>query len=351
MGQSTVLRPTAPYLSQAGTPPSRPALTQPGVGPSRPGFSQPGASMSRSVFARSWVVPGSGPLPPVAPTRADPRTVVLPPLSDTVARAAALANDPDACLADFAALVRGDPAVTALLMKRANSAACGGNVTDVRQAVTMLGLRACSQLAASVGMRDLLRHVPPAVAMRCEAVLRHSLLVAHVASYLNKVAGTGFAGEEFVAGLLHDVGRVLLAMRMPDAVVAADPLDFDEGPDRRAGEKTLLGTDHCAAGAEFAAASRLSPAVVRAILRHHEPFEETGEHRRLTALVAVADHLVNYAQRTRRVADYEPWSGFGYAVLSESWPAERHDRFLEALPDAVVAALRETRHTLRDGAE
>jgi len=65
------------------------------------------------------------------------------------------------------------------------------------------------------------------------------------------------------------------------------------------------------------------------------------------ALVAVADHLANHVERTRRVADYEPWTGFGYAVLSEHWSGDQHDRFGYAVPVAVVSAMRATRSSLR----
>lgn len=301
---------------------------------------------SHSVLSRSWAIPGIGPVPTAGP-RPVARVINLPPLSETVARAAALAGDPNASLIDFADLVRGDPALTAMLLKRVNSAAIGAATTDVRQAVTLLGLRTCSQLVASVGMRDLLRNAPPAVADRCEAILRHSLLTAHLASQLNRLAGVARRGEEFVAGLLHDVGRVLLAMTRPEEIEAGDPLDYTEGPDRPAHERAILGTDHCTVGAEFASTSKLPPAVVRVVLKHHAPFDDGGEYRPVTALVSVADHLANHIQRTRRVADYEPWSGFGYAVLAERWDGDKHDALRAALPSAVKAALRGTRAALR----
>jgi putative nucleotidyltransferase with HDIG domain len=312
----------------------------------RPASCASQSQVSRSVFASSWAIPSAGPSPKATGHAAD-RVVTLPPLSETVARAAALAGNPDASLSDFADLIQSDPALTALLLKRANSAAVGAVTTSVRQAVNLIGMRACSQLVASVGMRDLLRHAPPAVASRCEVILRHSLLVAHLASHLNRAGGLGLRGEEFVAGLLHDIGRVLLALSRPDEMAAADPLDFDEPPDRHTRERAMLGTDHCAAGAEFAVVSKLSPPVVRAVLKHHTPFDETGEYRPVVALVAVADHLANHVERTRRVADYEPWTGFGYAVLSEHWSGDQHDRFGYAVPVAVVSAMRATRSSLR----
>lgn len=342
MGHTTIIRPTSAN-SQVATPPPQPARA--------------GAFGTRSVLARSWAIPAASvpgiPGLPVAnrvgPDLTRPNApVTLPPLSDTVARAAALAANPNASLADFAELIRSDPVVTALLLRRANSAAVGATTADVRQAVTLLGLKACAQLVASVGVRDLLRYVPPAVTERCEAVLRHCLLVASLASYLNRAAGTGFTGDEFVAGLLHDIGRVLLAMKRPDDMAVADPLDFDEPPDRLSRERAILSTDHCAAGAEFASISKLPAGVVRAVLKHHDPFGETGEYRRLVALVAVADHLANHIQRTHRVADYDPWTGYGYAILSERWSAAEHDRFHERLP---AAAIRDTRFILRDADE
>jgi putative nucleotidyltransferase with HDIG domain len=299
--------------------------------------------MIHSLFARRPTCP----VPAVvkAVHGAD-RPEAIPTLSDTVVRAVAVATDPDATLADFVALARRDAAVTALLIKRANSAAAGGEVTDVGQAVVWLGLQTCGQLAAAVGLRDVLRGYPAGVRERCETILAHSLFVAHMAAHLNRLLALGFRGEEFTGGLLHDIGRVILSARWPADAVRVDPLDYAETPRRLAREQSAFGTNHCVVGAAFADQNGLPAVVGRVILHHHDAAGEE-EHRRLVALVATADGVANYLQRCRKLRGYDPTADHGYATLSGRWEGRDHGRFRTVLPEALRSALRDTRGTLR----
>ena len=299
--------------------------------------------MLRSLFARRPVktVPR-----PVDVGSLDLRADTVPTLSDTVVRAIALATDPNAALADFAALARRDAAVTAVLLKRSASAAFGGAANDVGQAVVWLGLATCTQLVAAVGLRDILRDYPPDVRERCEIVLCHSLFVANIAAQLNHRLGLGFRGEEYTGGLLHDIGRVVLSARFPTSASVADPLDFDESAELIVREWAAFGTDHCGVGQLFAVQNGLPEAVGRVLFRHHDPENEWG-HRRLVALVATSDGLANHLQRFRTLRGYDPNACRGYAVRAEQWEGRHHGHYRTNLPEALRAALRETRGTLR----
>lgn len=228
-------------------------------------------------------------------------------LSDTTARALALTNDPNATLAEVAELVRRDSVLTVAVLKLANSMAYRGKfaVDDLKKAVPRLGLRGCRQVLATAGMRGVFRNRPPQMADACEALLRHGLFTAALAGQLNAVAGIGFGGEAFTAGMLHDIGRLVVCVRAPDAFAQVDPLTFTETPAVLDTERALLGTTHCEVGGRFARVNGLSEAVTAAIEGHHAPVAEK-QFPLLVALTAAADDLANHVQRERTLKAYRP---------------------------------------------
>lgn len=61
-----------------------------------------------------------------------------------------------------------------------------------------------------------------------DVLSQHAFVTGLTAVHVNRIVGTGFQGEEFAAGLIHDFGRTPLALCMPDQFVSADPLDFED---------------------------------------------------------------------------------------------------------------------------
>jgi putative nucleotidyltransferase with HDIG domain len=217
---------------------------------------------------------------------------------------------------------------------------------EVRQAVLRVGLKECAKLICAYGMRRLYDRHPPAVKARCEALLRHSLFVAHIAAGLNRAAKLGHGGSEFTAGLLHDIGRVIVGVRAPAAADHADPVDAPEDGDTLRRERDVLGIDHCAVGFQFATRAELPETIVRAVLNHHRPHEE-HLRRELVALVAVADRLANYAQTARKLAGFDPDRCPAFEVLTAEWERGRRRAVRAALSAVVIGALRETRAILK----
>ena len=76
-----------------------------------------------------------------------------------------------------------------------------------------------------------------------ERLWRHSFHTAILALHFNHSCGLGYQGEEFTAGLLHDFGRTLMAVCLPERSSELDLLDFDDSPRLLEQERLLSGTD------------------------------------------------------------------------------------------------------------
>ncbi|MBX9579164.1 MAG: HDOD domain-containing protein [Gemmataceae bacterium] len=272
----------------------------------------------------------------------------FPTLSDTAVRVIALSHDPDSTIAGMAHAVRRDGVVAAAVLKAANSALYRGRyqVEDVLDAVVRLGLRGCTNVVTAFCMKGHYKHPTPDGQAACDGLLRHALFTANVAARANALLDLGFKGEEFTAGLLHDIGRVILCVRSPAGFAEADPMTFDEDGTVLAREQEAVGFDHCEVGVRFARANKLPESIAAAILNHHFPAAD-GEHRRLTALVALADRLANHVQRTHALKGYGFDACPGFRVLRAGLRPPAADELKTALPGAVVQALRATRHMLR----
>lgn len=242
---------------------------------------------------------------------------MLPTLPKAAAKAMAAANDPSQSLRQLARVVEGDPAMAAALLRLANSPLyrIGKSVDSLEQAVVRLGLRESKNLIVAVSLRSIFAKGSRTNRGVLEALWRHSFITGALCRHLNQQIGLGFQGEEFTCGLAHDLGRVLFAIILQDQFRAADPLDFHEDGDVLAHEQKVLGTDHCAFGAWFAAGQQLPSSVGSVIACHHAPMEAQS-HQMLVSLVATADHMANYVQRQRTPRGYDIGANPGWNLMA-----------------------------------
>lgn len=273
------------------------------------------------------------------------RPETYPMLSDTAVQLVALADRSDVSVAEVANLIRRDGMLAARVLRSANSAAVGarGVVDDVRQAVNRLGVRECTRLLCAVGLRGVYADHPAPVRARCDALLKHSLFVARLAGDLSKLAGVSDPGPAFTAGLLHDIGRVILCVKCGET---DDPLPTTETDDTPDEERAAYGIDHCAIGYQFATRNRLPDGAIRAALNHHRPDEEPFA-KEIVALVALAERVANHVQQKHTIADYDLSACPRFEVLSLGWGAKHEAKFRAGLGAVVVQALRDTRRMLR----
>lgn len=294
--------------------------------------------------------------PPAAPTPAPnlrqtvlsnlDRVETYPTLSDTAIRVMALSDRDDVSVAEVAGVVRCDGILATAVLRRANSCAVRGRaeIGDVQQAVLRVGVRETARLLCAISVRRVYEGYSEGVRSRCDALLRHSLFVARLASGLAKLTDNVEPPLAFTAGLLHDIGRVVLCVKCDGAIAAPPPArEDDETP---ATERAVYGIDHCAIGYQLANRNALPEPIVRTALNHHRP-EEEQFHRSVVALVAVAERVCNHVQWMHNVAEYDLDTCPRFEVLSAGWTAKRTSAFRTVLASVTVSAIRETKQMLK----
>lgn len=299
--------------------------------------------MLRGLFRANTRSAGGG--APAIAARLERKVLALvgnmPTLPDTATRAMALANDPDTPFADLARLIEGDAAIATGLLHVANSAYYSGGCPAVKlqQALVRLGMYQCKNLILSIGMKSLFRQMAGGVTAECEELWHHGYVTGSLCRLINRGYRLGFHGEEFSAGLLHDLGRILLALADREAFVAAGGTDFYEAPGVLERERVAIGIDHCALGAWFGAYNNLPGSLIEAMRGHHDA-DLADPERRLVALVAAADHMANHLQRGETAETYDLSGNAGLLALWARWPAARRDRLFGEIPALMEEAAR-----------
>lgn len=206
-----------------------------------------------------------------------------------------LANDPDCSVNQFSALVQQDQKLASDILTLANTALYSGGrpIANLQQAAQRLGFRKCKNLILTSSMSSLMKKLTFDEQWMRDVLWRHSFLAAIHCHHLNKLFSAGFDGEEFTAGLMHDLGRTLLAVSAGGEFSAADPLNFEEDECVLEREREVLGTDHAQFGAWFIRRSNLPEQLCETVLGHHR----CEEGSKLTAIVAAADEMANHLHR------------------------------------------------------
>jgi putative nucleotidyltransferase with HDIG domain len=206
---------------------------------------------------------------------------VLPKIADEVQQL--IARD-----ADVSMLVRAierEPSVAAALLKYANAAIYAGlrDVTDLQQAVMRLGLSSVRDAVVSLSAGAAFKNPVPGHEQVYEAIWLHSLTTAiaarRLADYVSVPRETAF-----LAGLLHDIGRVVV-LRGIVTLRQRDPQGFPV-PDHTVSEFT--DALHCGIGAALCEAWNIPFELRDAIARHHEVALSEPKDA-LAAVVQVAD--------------------------------------------------------------
>ncbi|HEU5083134.1 MAG TPA: HDOD domain-containing protein [Acidimicrobiales bacterium] len=212
------------------------------------------------------------------------RATEVPVSSATVAQLVQEIGHPGSSVARIAQVVSADQGLAARVLALANSAAYGlaRQVTAVDQAVALVGSNMVQTLAVAGAMRlldgaDGLPHAR-----------FHALQVACAARALAGRAGLN-KSDAFAAGLLHDVGEILLWQRDPAAYAAAHATWPDAEAQLR-GERAMFGTDHALAAREQLAGWHLPGAIVDAAADHHRP---DVPFRDLSTAVIAAEELLD----------------------------------------------------------
>ena len=209
----------------------------------------------------------------------------LPTLPGIVQRIAEALDKQDANLGDAAALIETDQVLTAHLLRLANSAFYGvsGQIGSVIQALTLLGTTITRSLVYSTTVLSL--------RIDMGGFWEHAVGTALAAGALAKHLKLAKPEEVGGAGLLHDIGKVVLYKQAPDAFAAVLEKAELEGCAFRDAERQLLGIDHAEVASWLLTRWRFPLRLLEPVAYHHTPGAATVA-RVETAVVHVANTLV-----------------------------------------------------------
>jgi putative nucleotidyltransferase with HDIG domain len=215
----------------------------------------------------------------------------LPALPRVVNKAIKLLDDPQSTAKKVADVISYDPILTARLLRIANSAFYGfpRKIKTVRDAIIVLGFDTIKSLAVAASVHRMFNAEMAGYGIERGELWRHSVGCALCAQALAAETGQDF-DEAFVAGLLHDVGKVAIQHLIGEDFKEIIQLVIEDNLSFLQAENVVLGFDHAEIGARVAAKWNLPISLVNAIKYHHNP-HESKKSRKLASIIKVSDSI------------------------------------------------------------
>ncbi|GAB4335928.1 MAG: HDOD domain-containing protein [Calditrichia bacterium] len=199
-----------------------------------------------------------------------------------------LIQDPRSSLSDFERILQNDPALTAQILKIANSPYYGlpRRITNLRLALSLLGIEEIGRVVIGLILQKQLQKSFNTLSFDFNTYWQHSRQTGKLCELLAAELIPEQKMELFVCGLLHDLGKLILDRYFPDEwteIMARYALTQDN---MEAIEREIVGFDHTQIAAEFLDSWNLPDNIIEPIRCHHNPF--TAEKHPKSALVLFA---------------------------------------------------------------
>jgi putative nucleotidyltransferase with HDIG domain len=216
----------------------------------------------------------------------------LPTLPRTVLKITELVNDPKSSARDLARIITDDQVLAARLLKLVNSSFYGfpQRISTITAAIVLLGFDAMRNLLLTTSVFDIFPNRKKTGQLRQEQLWDHSLGCAVGAKVLGNHLRYDKVEELFVSGLLHDIGKIVEMIFMPQAFTQINHLVRDENILMITAEERILGYSHADVGKLLAERWNLPPKLGSVILHHHQP-SSAGRFELEAAIVHLADIL------------------------------------------------------------
>ena len=215
----------------------------------------------------------------------------IPAVPTTYTELSRLAQDPKADSASFSKVIEMDAAVCAKVLQLVNSAyfGLGQKIVSVRAAVTYLGVEVIKSLVlGSSSFSD--KAISEVKGFSPQRLQHHSMLTALLAKKI--VSSPQLADAAFTAGLLHDIGALVLLHAAPPDYVRALDRAKQLGGDTASAEREIFGVTHAEVGAYLLGLWGIPFPIVEAVAFHHRPNEVAPESRALVSAIHIASGLV-----------------------------------------------------------
>jgi len=206
-----------------------------------------------------------------------------------------VADSKESTAADLLAVVGQDPTLSIRILRTVNSSLFGipNEVADLQTAIAMLGFVEVRNLAMTVYVARLCEDSSSYRSFSREALWKHMVAVGTIARMLAKIYRRVEPEEAYMAGLLHDVGMLLIDQYMHKSFCKVIDLVSD-GEETTSAERKIFTFDHTDLGAYVARKSNFPDRVVDAIRYHHRPDDCTSSGQALLNIVAVANFFASH---------------------------------------------------------
>jgi putative nucleotidyltransferase with HDIG domain len=223
----------------------------------------------------------------------------VPALPDVVNQIIVLLGKPTANATEIAKLIAYDPGLTSRVLRMVNSASYGftRQISSIQHGIMILGFNTVRGLVLSASIFKLMKKDTKTLGFDAQAFWAHSLLTAMLASFVCDTYQIKQKEEAFSGGMLHDVGKLILAQYfMQDYVTVLKQARHLSQPTYGMGflklELKMTGLSHTEIGTHLADKWKLPSALAECVRFHHHP-EQATLHPQLVYSVALANQVAN----------------------------------------------------------
>lgn len=231
----------------------------------------------------------------------------LPPMPQVIRKARTLIRSSTSSLKDVAHLLETDQALAIRVLRMANSAYYSrmGRVSSVQEAAVVLGLKTLGELITVAFTSRLLGNSLKGYGLPARSLWKHSLAAAVGSRMIANLKFSALANEAFLAGLVHDAGKLILDPYILERKDEFSEYLTDDKQTFLSAEKKLFGFDHAEIAAKVCQKWSLPRSTSIAIEYHHDPSRSPGN--KLAYVVHAADQIAkcSYTDTEGRTCEFD----------------------------------------------
>ncbi len=214
----------------------------------------------------------------------------LPALPWVVSQVIRLTDDPNSTVKELNEVICQDQSMAAKMLRLSNSAYYGYSrrIATIIDAIGILGFDAIRNLALAASVHTILKREVKGYQIAAGDIWRHSIACAMSARAIARRVKYPSPDQAFIAGLVHDIGKVILSVYVAEAYNGIIRRVRQERQPFSVAEEEVLGFTHAAVGARVAEKWNLPVDLVEAIACHHTPLS-ARKNPELAAVVHIAD--------------------------------------------------------------
>jgi putative nucleotidyltransferase with HDIG domain len=254
-------------------------------------------------------------------------------------------NNPRSSITDIGKIISEDQGLTARILKLANSPLFGyfAKIETISHAVTIIGIQQVRDLALALSVMDVFTGIPKEL-INMEQFWRHSIATGLTAKLIATSQRESNLERFFVAGILHDVGRLIMLIKIPELYVEMFEECRSKGRLLHEVERERLLFDHAEVGGQLLRKWKIPPSVAEPVEFHHRP-QRAEHYPRETSLLHLADIFAHALQIGNSGGGFVPqldarvWAGLNLSPFLFSSLIKQIDKTVSETEQALFGGM------------